>query len=140
MKIAVTYENGMVFQHFGRTQRFKVYEVQDGNLVDMRVVGTNGTGHSALAGMLKILGIDVLICGGMGAGAKNALAAQGIQVCGGVSGNADTAVSDYILGKLVYSDAANCDHHDHHHGADHECGDHGCGDHDHDCGDHGCHN
>ena len=106
----------------------------------MRVVGTNGTGHGALAGMLKILGIDVLICGGMGAGAKNALAAQGIQVCGGVSGNADTAVSDYILGKLVYSDAANCDHHDHHHDADHECGDHGCGDHDHDCGDHGCHN
>ena len=140
MKIAVSYENGMIFQHFGRTQRFKVYEVQDGNLVDMRVVGTNGTGHGALAGMLKILGIDVLICGGMGAGAKNALAAQGIQVCGGVSGNADTAVSDYILGKLVYSDAANCDHHDHHHGADHECGDHGCGDHDHDCGDHGCHN
>ena len=139
MKIAVTYENGMVFQHFGRTQRFKVYEVQDGNLTDMRVVNTNGTGHGALAGMLKILGVDVLICGGMGAGAKNALAAQGIKVCGGVSGSADTAVSEYILGRLDYSEAANCDHHDHHHGEGHDCGDHGhdCGEHG--CGEHGCH-
>lgn len=138
MKIAVTYENGTVFQHFGRTQQFKVYEVQDGNLVNMQVVNTGSTGHGALAGMLKILDVDVLICGGMGAGAKNALAAQGIQVCGGVNGDADAAVSDYIAGKLLYSEAANCDHHDHHHDEDHECGDHGCGDHD--CGDHGCHN
>jgi len=130
MKIAVTYENGMVFQHFGRTQQFKLYEVENDMLADMKVIDTNGTGHGALAGMLKALGVEVLICGGMGMGARNALAKEGITICGGVSGNADNAVSDYIAGRLVFSADANCDHHDHHHGHDHQCDDHGCGDHD----------
>lgn len=137
MKIAVTYENGMVFQHFGRTQQFKVYEVVDGKMVDMKVVSSNGSGHGALAGVLAGLGVDVLICGGMGMGAKNALAAAGIEVRGGVQGEADLAVADYLVGKLAYDPDYRCDHHDHHHGEDHECGDHGCGEHD--CGDHDCH-
>ena len=142
MKIAVTYENGMVFQHFGRTQQFKVYEVADGKVTGIRVVGSNGSGHGALAGVLNGLGVDVLICGGMGQGAKNALAAAGIEVRGGVQGDADLAVADYLAGKLAFDPDYKCDHHDHHHGEDHECGDHGCGDHDcgdHDCGDHDCH-
>ena len=137
MKIAVTYENGMVFQHFGRTQQFKVYEVADGKVTGIRVVGSNGSGHGALAGVLNGLGVDVLICGGMGQGAKNALAAAGIEVRGGVQGDADLAVADYLAGKLAFDPDYKCDHHDHHHGDDHECGDHGCGDHD--CGDHDCH-
>lgn len=136
MKIAVTYENGMVFQHFGRTQQFKVYEVADGKVVDMKVVGSNGSGHGALAGVLAALGVNVLICGGMGMGAKNALAAASIEVRGGVQGQADLAVADYLAGKLAFDPDYRCDHHDHHHGDDHECGDHGCGEHD--CGDH-CH-
>lgn len=137
MKIAVTYENGMVFQHFGRTQQFKVYEVADGKVTGIKVVGSNGSGHGALAGVLNGLGVDVLICGGMGQGAKNALAAAGIEVRGGVQGDADLAVADYLAGKLAFDPDYKCDHHDHHHGDDHECGDHGCGEHD--CGDHDCH-
>lgn len=137
MKIAVTYENGMVFQHFGRTQQFKVYEVADGKVTGIRVVGSNGSGHGALAGVLNGLGVDVLICGGMGQGAKNALAAAGIEVRGGVQGDADLAVADYLAGKLAFDPDYKCDHHDHHHGEDHECGDHGCGEHD--CGEHDCH-
>ena len=89
MKIAVTYENGMVFQHFGRTQQFKVYQVEDGKVVAINVVGSNGSGHGALAGVLQAIGADLLICGGMGTGAKNALAAAGIQVLGGVQGDYD---------------------------------------------------
>ena len=134
---AVTYENGMVFQHFGRTQQFKVYEVADGKVTGIKVVGSNGSGHGALAGVLNGLGVDVLICGGMGQGAKNALAAAGIEVRGGVQGDADLAVADYLAGKLAFDPDYKCDHHDHHHGEDHECGDHGCGEHD--CGDHDCH-
>ena len=137
MKIAVTYENGMVFQHFGRTQQFKVYEVADGKVTGIKVVGSNGSGHGALAGVLNGLGVDVLICGGMGQGAKNALAAAGIEVRGGVQGDTDLAVADYLAGKLAFDPDYKCDHHDHHHGDDHECGDHGCGEHD--CGDHDCH-
>lgn len=130
MKIAVTFEDNKVFQHFGRTQQFKVYTVEDNKISWVEIVNTNGNGHGALAGFLKDMGINVLICGGMGMSARNALAAAGIEICGGVSGDADMAVVQYLRGKLDYSADANCDHHDHHHGADHECGNHGCGDHD----------
>ena len=80
MKIAVTYDNGNVFQHFGKTENFKVYEVEDNKVVSSEVIGSNGTGHGALAGLLAEQGIDVLICGGIGGGAQNALAEAGIQL------------------------------------------------------------
>lgn len=64
MKIAVTYDNGNIFQHFGKTENFKVYEVEDNQVVSSEVIGSNGTGHGALAGLLSEQGVDVLICGG----------------------------------------------------------------------------
>ena len=143
MKIATTYENGNIFQHFGRTEYFKVYEVEDGAVVSSEVFGSNGIGHGALAGLLAEHDIQVLICGGLGGGALNALSSAGIEVCAGASGNADEAVAAYLRGDLVDT-GANCDHH--HHGEGHECGGHGegedhecCGGHGHDeGGDHEC--
>ena len=134
MRIAVTYENGMIFQHFGHTEQFKVYDVQDGKIVASEVVDTNGSGHGALAGVLTALNADVLICGGIGGGAQMALAAAGIQLFGGVSGNADAAVEAFVSGKLAFNPNVRCNHHDHHHGEGHTCGDHGCGSHS--CGHH----
>lgn len=128
MKIAVTHENGTVFQHFGHTESFKVYEVIDGEVKSMRVVPTNGSGHGALAGFLKDLGVDTLICGGIGGGAKTALSDAGITVYPGVKGACDKAVLDFVMGKLNYDPDTLCSHHDH----DHEHGDH-------DCGSHSCH-
>lgn len=132
MKIAVTYEDGNIFQHFGRTEFFKVYEVEDNKVVSSEVVGSNGVGHGALAGLLADRDIKVLICGGLGGGALNALNNAGIEVCAGASGSADEAVMAYLAGELVDS-GANCDHHHgeghecgHHEGEDHEC----CGGHD----------
>ena len=133
MKIAVTYENGNVFQHFGHTEEFKVYDVEDGKILGSQVIGSNGSGHGALAGLLDGEGIDVLICGGIGGGAQRALEEYGIELCAGASGNTDEAVEAYLRGELINT-GANCDHH---HGADHSCGDGGCHDHDDDCG--GCH-
>ena len=124
MKIAVTYENGNVFQHFGHTESFKLYEVNDKEIVKMQVVSSNGEGHGALAGVLSSYGVDVLICGGIGGGARNALSNVGIEIFGGVKGSADMAVIDYLNGKLDYDPDAHCDHHDH--GEGHTCGDHGC--------------
>ena len=124
MKIAVTYENGMVFQHFGHTQQFKIYEIADGNVVSFNILDTNGSGHGALAGLLKDNGIDVLICGGIGGGAQNALNEAGIKFFGGVQGSADGAVVAYMTGKLNYDPDAKCDHHDHDHGEGHSCGEH----------------
>lgn len=124
MKIAVTYENGQVFQHFGRTEQFKVYTVQDNKIVSSEVVSTNGSGHSALAGFLASLGADILICGGIGGGAQMAVAQSGIKLFGGVQGDADEAVQSCISGNLSYDPDAKCGHHEHEDG--HECGEHGC--------------
>lgn len=133
MRIAVTYENGEIFQHFGHTEEFKVYDVQDGKVVASEVVDTNGQGHGALAGVLTALKADVLICGGIGGGAQMALAEAGIKLYGGVSGEADAAVNALLASALAYDPNVRCDHHDHAHGeGGHTCGEHGCGH-------HGCH-
>lgn len=125
MTIAVTYADGEIFQHFGHTQQFKVYEVQDGNVVSSRVVDTNGSGHGALAGVLAALNADVLICGGIGGGAQMALAQAGIRLYGGVSGDADLAVADFLADNLAYNPNVQCNHH----GEGHNCGEHSCGSH-----------
>lgn len=131
MKIAVSYENGQVFQHFGHTEQFKIYNIEDKNIVSSEVVPTNGQGHGALAGFLSASNVDVLICGGIGGGAKSALAEAGIKLYGGVSGEADFAVKAFLLGMLKYNPDVHCDHHDHEHGdGEHTCGEHGCGKHD----------
>ena len=134
MRIAVTYENGQIFQHFGHTEQFKVYDIADGKVVASEVVNTNGSGHGALAGVLSALHADALICGGIGGGAQMALAAAGILLFGGVSGDADKAVEALIAGELAFDPNVQCDHHDHH-GEGHTCGDHGCGG-NHHCGGH----
>lgn len=128
MKIAVTYENGRVFQHFGHTEQFKIYQVEDGKVTASQVVETAGSGHGALAGFLRDQGVDTLICGGIGGGAKTALAQAGIQLYGGVSGNTDQAVEDLLAGKLVFQPDILCSHHgENHHHEGHSCGEHGCG-------------
>ena len=130
MRIAVTYENGEIFQHFGHTEQFKLYEAVDGKIVHAEVVDTNGSGHGALAGFLMQNGVDTLICGGIGGGAQAALAEAGIKLYGGVSGDADAAVSALLNGNLGYNPNVHCDHHDHEHGEEgHTCGNHGCGKH-----------
>ena len=132
MKIAVTYDNGNIFQHFGRTESFKVYDVEDNKVVSSEVIGSNGVGHGALAGLLADRAVDVLICGGIGGGAQQALADAGVELVAGAEGDADQAVEAYLKGELI-STGANCDHH--HHEDGHSCGDHGDG---HSCGSGGC--
>ena len=124
MKIAATYDNGNIFQHFGKTETFKVYEVEDNKVVSSEVISSNGTGHGALAGLLAEQGISVLICGGIGGGAQTALAEAGIEVCSGAQGNTDEVVEAYLKGELT-SAGTTCDHH--HHEEGHSCGD-SCGD------------
>lgn len=124
MKIAATYDNGNIFQHFGKTETFKVYEVEDNKVVSSEVIGSNGTGHGALAGLLAEQEISVLICGGIGGGAQTALAEAGIEVYSGAQGNTDEAVEAYLKGELT-SAGTTCDHH--HHEEGHSCGD-SCGD------------
>lgn len=127
MKIAVTYENGQIFQHFGHSENFKIYETEGKNIVSAKVIGTDGVGHSALAALLNDNGINVLICGGIGNGAVAALSEAGIEVYSGADGEADAAVEAYLNGDLK-SAGVNCDHH-HEHEEGHGCGH--CGSHEH---------
>lgn len=127
MKIAVTYDNGNIFQHFGKTEFFKVYEVENNQVISSEVISSNGAGHGALAELLGNQSVDLLICGGIGGGAQTALADAGVEVCSGVQGNVDQAVEAYLKGELV-SAGVNCDHH---HEEGHSCGSHEDG---HSCG------
>lgn len=127
MKIAVTYDNGNIFQHFGKTEFFKVYEVENNQVISSEVISSNGAGHGALAELLGNQAVDLLICGGIGGGAQTALADAGVEVCSGVQGDVDQAVEAYLKGELV-SAGVNCDHH---HEEGHSCGSHEDG---HSCG------
>lgn len=110
MKIAVTYDNGNIFQHFGHTESFKIYNIADNKVTESEIMTPSGSGHCALGGVLKEHGVDALICGGIGAGAIKALAESGITLYGGVKGSADEAVENLLSGNLAYSQSATCNH------------------------------
>ena len=133
MRIAVTYENGMVGQHFGRTEQFKLYDIENGAMKASQVIDTNGTGHGALAGFLRAADVQTLICGGIGMGARMALQEAGVELLPGVDGRADDVVAAHLNGTLQYNPDEACHHHDHEHGEGHDCH------HEQGCGEHGCH-
>ena len=135
MKIAATYENGTIFQHFGRCPQFKIYVIENGEIISSEVVDTNGSGHGLLAGFLAGHRVEALICGGIGMGAQQALASSGIRLYAGQSGSADECAEALAKGTLKACAAATCNHHhDHDHHHEGGCGDHGCGSHS--CGNH----
>lgn len=122
MRVATTYDDGNIFMHFGRSEQFKIYDIQDGKVLNEQVVNTGGTGHGALAGLLANGGVDTLICGGIGGGAINALAQAGITVYAGAQGNCDACVEALIAGTLAQTGEATCDCHGHDHDHAHEHG------------------
>ncbi len=126
MRIAVTYENGEVFQHFGHTGQFKLYDAENGRITGEQVINTNGSGHGALAGFLQAAKVDALICGGIGIGAQMALSEAGIRLFAGVQGSADAAAKALAEGTLEYDPNVRCDHHEHHDG---DCGHSHCAEH-----------
>ena len=135
MKIAIPYENGEIFQHFGHTERFEIFDVENGAIVKSEIIETAGQGHGALAAFLYEQGVRVLICGGIGGGAQAALSTVRIAVFGGVTGKTRDAAEAYITGGLEYDPSVRCTHHE----GGHSCGgchSGGCGG---GCGSHGCH-
>lgn len=129
MLIAVTYENGEIYQHFGHTSSFKLYKTDGNEIAEERIIDTNGSGHGALATLLSEYDVDVLICGGIGGGAQMALAGAGIRLYGGVSGSADEAVKEFLEGKLDYNPEVKCNHHGEGHEHHENCSGGGCGNH-----------
>lgn len=133
MRIAVTYERELIGQHFGKTEQFKIYDIADGDIVSSKIIDTNGSGHGALAGFLRASEVEVLICGNIGAGARNALSEVGINLFPGVTGSVDEAVKSYLSGSLQYNPNTECSHHDHDHdhGEVHSCHHEDCDSHRH---------
>ncbi len=134
MKVAVTYENGQVFQHFGHTKQFKIYQIENDTIQSSEIVNTAGSGHGALSGFLQNLGVQALICGGIGGGARTALKEAGIQLYPGVVGDADQSVAALLNHTLVFNPSIVCHHH--HHEEGHDCASHHCGEHHHHCNGH----
>ncbi len=118
MKIAVTYDlaSDSVFQHFGKTQNFKIYEIQDGKIISSCVVGNGGFGHHDLCGYLTEMGVDTIILGNRGQGAVDAMNKAGLNQIAGVTGNPDVAVKAFLDGTLKNNPNAMCNHHGPHHG------------------------
>ena len=128
VKIAITYDNEQIFQHFGHTEQFKIYDIENNKIISNTVVSTNGQGHGVLSSFLSENNVDVLICGGIGGGAISALNELGIKLFGGVSGDCDSAVEAFLKNELEFNPNVRCSHHDHEHGdGAHTCGEHGCG-------------
>lgn len=126
MKIAITCENDTVFQHFGHTPEFAVFETVPGKVVSEKRLATGESGHGALATLLAEEKVELLICGGIGGGAVNALANAGIEVVGGAQGNVREVAEAFVNGSLQVRSDFHCSHH-HDHGAGHDCGSHKCG-------------
>ena len=109
MKIAVTYLNGDVFQHFGKTENFKIYEIENNKIIKSYVISNNGITHCALINYLKELNVDTLICGGLGYGAISKLNELNIKLYAGVTGSSDKAVDDLLENKLEFDNSHTCE-------------------------------
>ena len=116
MKVAVTTdENKQVFQHFGHCKLFMLAQVTDGVVQQTELLDASGSGHEASANLLKANGVQVMICGGIGAGAKNALEAAQIEIFAGVQGGVEQALEQYAKGTLEKRPIVLCNHHGHGH-------------------------
>lgn len=116
MRVAIPYENGEIFQHFGHTEKFKVYDIENGVINNSTIIETQGEGHGAIAGFLQTNEVDVLICGGIGDGAVKALLSANIDIYAGARGLADDFANAFTEGKLVSASEPTCNcsgHHDH---------------------------
>lgn len=111
MRIVVTYENENVFGHFGHAKQIKLYDCENGEIVTSKVMSTMCSGHASMASLLKVIGTNVLICGCIGDGARQAVEKSGIEIYGGVTGNADECVKAFLKGELKYNADAKCEHH-----------------------------
>lgn len=115
MKIAVPVENNTIFQHFGRTSMFYLYDIDEtGKIVSKETLYSNGIGHGALADLLKENNVNIVICGGLGMPMYNHLVEDHMKVYGGCEGDADTAVQSFLDGTLDYDPQAYMHHGSHH--------------------------
>ena len=113
MRIAIPFYEGLIFQHFGHSKQFKIFEIENHQVLMECIVAPEGSGHEAVAELLRSMDVRVVICGNIGEGAMEALTDAGILFYGGVTGEADEAITALVNGKLAYDPNIKCaEHHD----------------------------
>ena len=117
MKIAIPTREGRVDDHFGHCDHYTIFTIEEGEVVATQTLpAPQGCGcKSGIAGVLAEMGVEVMLAGNMGQGAKNVLERNGIRVVRGCSGSVDVLVQTYLRG-FVFDNGQACDHH--------ECGHH----------------
>lgn len=105
MKIVVASEGFEVSSYFGRCSNYSYYTVQDGVIVDYQNMPNTEHLCSAIAPLMKELGVGVVITGGIGTNARAALEAEGISVISGASGDVRETAEAYVAGTLKSTDS-----------------------------------
>lgn len=117
MRIAVAAEGRNVTEHFGHCVNFMLYDVENEKIIKEESVDNPGHKPGFLPNFLADKGVQVIISGGMGQGAVDIFNERNVEVVVGASGDAKTAVEDYLQGALKTSGSV-CHEHLHHD----ECG------------------
>lgn len=121
-KIAIPTDGEIVNAHFGRSQAFTIFEVQDGKVTGEEHVDAKGYEHqhAGIAQLMKTKGVEAVICGGIGPGAITGLESAGLEVLRGASGSVRNVAQSYAEGTFTSSNAVcNHSHGDHHDDHDH---------------------
>ena len=127
MKLAVAYENGNIYEHFGKCEEFKVYEIEEGKVVNSVIVPSYGAGHEAVANLLKEHDVNTVVCGGIGDGAISALMDAGIEIIAGIKGSVEDVVESFLKGELESKEAVCADNEEGCGGCGGDCESGGCG-------------
>ena len=114
IKVAVSSEGKMIYDHFGHCPTISVFDCDKDRKVILKEVMYTAPEHKpgVLPNYLASLGVDVMISGRMGSGAKSIFKEKAIQVIVGASGNTQEAVVKYLQGKLITVDET-CHEHQH---------------------------
>ncbi len=103
MKVAIAYENGEIYPHFGHCNTFALYNYYGETTAECEKVLLDSSacqGHSAMAELMRRNGVDAVMAGNMGSEARAALLSMGIVPVVGYSGHADTAADLLVTGQL----------------------------------------
>lgn len=123
MKIAVPVKADQhIDGHFGHCASYQIFTIGEAKEIVARETMDSPQGcgcKSNIASVFKSSGVTVMLAGGIGSGAINKLAEQGIEVIRNCDGLAEEQVIRYLAGELV-DGGSSCAAHEHHHGSAHE--------------------
>jgi predicted Fe-Mo cluster-binding NifX family protein len=115
MKIGMPKNGEFLNQHFGQSREFLIASVENGQVVEIKEISgeTLQHNHAGLSGLFLTEGVSLVITGGIGQPALNALVENGLQVIRGASGSCDEVLEKYLTGELTDKNVV-CNHHGEH--------------------------